>query len=261
MAAALVGGVGHLRLGGSKLLQGGIAEIAHAKLFHEDGLAFFGLTAPLAVLAGCDRVLHHGVADDNLRVCESALVHGEMFVGERTGVQEESVAGHGCGDDELIHDAAGGFNIFVFGALTEHGDLLDGQVHASVCQHGHCAGDFHGGGGAYACGEGYVAGDVKVEGGGLDSAFLQLPENAYGIVAPLAARWRSVAVAEGQGLLQQLAGEGVEPILAWCDGGACDEGNRHGQNESAGVVRVLAEKIDAGGCDAFNHVSRGRLGG
>ena len=117
-------------LSGFELVEGGFTEVADTGFLDEDGLAFFGLAAAHAVFAGGDGVFDHGVADDDLGVGEGSLVHGEVFVGEVAGVEEKGVAGFGGGDDELVHDATGGVDVVVFGALGEEGDVFDGEFGA-----------------------------------------------------------------------------------------------------------------------------------
>jgi len=80
------------------------------------------------------------------------------------------VAGLGCSDDELVHDSAGGVDVVVFGALGEQSDLFHGDGGAGEGKQGHGSGDFDGGGGTEACAERHVAGEVEVEGWGLDAA-------------------------------------------------------------------------------------------
>ncbi len=115
---------GDVRLDGFELGKGGVAEVAKSGVgAAEDGLAFFELAAPDAVLAGGDGVFDHGVADDDLGVGEGSLVHGQVLEGEVAGIDQQGVAGVGGGDDELVHDAAGGVDVVVFGALAEEGDF------------------------------------------------------------------------------------------------------------------------------------------
>ena len=58
------------------------------------------------------------------------------------------MAGLGCGDDELVHDAAGRVYVNVFCAATKSSNLLLGQGYAGVGEDCHGGGDFHRSGGA-----------------------------------------------------------------------------------------------------------------
>jgi hypothetical protein len=71
-------------------------------------------------------------------------------------------------------------------------------------------GDLHRGGGAEACAEGNVAGEVEIEGGRLDAALLELAEDADGVVGPEASREGAVVTIEGEGFGEEIAGKAVE---------------------------------------------------
>jgi hypothetical protein len=256
-AAAKEGLGGDLRLDGFELGEGGVAEVAEAGIgAAKDGLAFFEFAAADAVLAGGDGVFDHGVADDDLGVGEGSLVHGEVLEGEVAGVDEEGVAGVGRGDDELVHDAAGGVNVVVFGALAEEGDLGGGEGKVREGEEGHGGGDFHRGRRAKAGAEGDVAGEVELEGGDVDVEELEFAEDADGVVGPMAGAGGAVAARECEGLGEGVGEEGVSVVGGGCDGGRGGEGDGHGEDEAAGVVGVFAEEVDAGGGDAGDGVRR-----
>jgi len=252
VAAADEGFVGHLVLALVELVKGGVAEVADAgEGGAQDGLAFFELSAADAVLAGGYGVFDHGVTDDDLSVGESPFVHGEMFVGEVAGVKEESVAGLGGGDDELVHDAAGRVDVFVFSALGEKGDLFNGERGAGEGEHGHGAGNFDGGGGAESGGEGNVAGQMEVKGWRLDAELLELAKDADGVVGPETAGGGAIFARERDGVGEELAGKAIEVVGARGDGGVGFEGDCHGQDEATGVIGMLTEQIDSCGGDAM----------
>jgi hypothetical protein len=262
VAAAAESVLRHLGDGGLKLIEGGLAEVADAVLVDEDGLAFLGFAAAHTVFASGDRVFDHGVADDDLRVGEGSLIHGEVLVVQLAGIEEEGVAGLGGGDDELVHDAAGGVDVVVFGALGEEGDVFEGEGGAGEGEHGHGAGDFDGGGRTETSSEGDVAGEVQVEGWRLDVKELELAKDADGVVGPEAAGRRAVFTVEGDGVGEEVAGEAVEVVGTRGDGGVGGEGDRHGEDESASVVGMLPQEIDAGRSDAVEGLAgcSGRCG-
>lgn len=97
---------------------------------------------------------------------------------------------------------------------------------------------------------------MKIEGWGFDAAFLQLAEDSHGIVAPLASSVGTIVAAECKGLWKEFTGETIKAIFAWGDGGLRDEGNRHREHQTAGIVCVLTQQIDAGWRNAFEGPAR-----
>jgi len=99
-----------------------------------------------------------------------------------------AVASLSGGDDELVHDAAGGVDVVVLREFAEHCDLFEWQGGVGVGQYGDRGGDLHRGRGAKACAEGDIAMNLKMEGRWCDTAQLKLAEYSDGVVAPVAAR-------------------------------------------------------------------------
>jgi len=239
---------GHERLTLLKFEEGGVAEVAEVgEALDEDGLTGFELAAAKAVVATGDGVFDHGVADYDTGFGERAVVHGQMLVGEGAGIEQERMTGLGGGDDELVHDAAGGVDILIFGALAETGDLFNRERGVGVCEEGHCGGDFNRGGGAKAGAEGNIAAKIEGEGRWFDAEQLELAEDADGVVGPVACGFGAVVEGGVADLGEEIAVEAVTGTGVGGDRCNGEEGDRHGEDETAGVVGVLADEVDAGG--------------
>ena len=101
----------------------------------EDAAGFFDLGAAGGVAVSGDRVLDHGVGDDQRDVGRD----GREAEAEIAAIEQQRVILCAVGGDELIHDAAVGADELIFCALAEPGQPGPGNAHA------HQAGDRCGG--------------------------------------------------------------------------------------------------------------------
>ncbi|GAA3231230.1 hypothetical protein GCM10020256_45580 [Streptomyces thermocoprophilus] len=215
----------------------------------EEGGALLAAGAAFAVLALAVGVLDAGVDDEEAEAF-GGEVERDLPLGEVAGVEEQGVPGPAAGGGGLVHDADGGADVDVLGALAEAGELPALQAEVVQVVQGERDDDLQRGRGGQAGAGGDGGGEVDVGSGDGVAGLAQCPHDArrVGGPCPVGVGGEVVEAEFGDAGVDVRGVQAQDAAVAAGDGrdGGVRQRERH--DEAVVVVGVLADEVDAAGC-------------
>jgi len=106
----------------------------------ENFCSLLHFATPDAILTAGMRVFHHGIGDDEADVGRDR----SEPVFQRAAIEQERVVFFAAAGDELVHDAAGSSNVYVFRTLTKFGNFFARRLGLGEAESGERGGYFNG---------------------------------------------------------------------------------------------------------------------